>query len=162
MSWFNRGVISSNFLLFSCGQSVQKLTDSTKSSNTSTSFSPNTATDAKTMYESNSSPSLALYYDPMIYGGSTEQKNSQSGFCRKSGAVVPNPVYSYECWQIVLMGQQAQNQFNSLGSSKSIRLVNESGATVSRFDEVINSGQSTICQKIYVNTGFSYYCFNKN
>lgn len=33
-----------------------------------------------------------------VVGAITKQKNSQRGFCRARGAVIPRPVYSYACY----------------------------------------------------------------
>lgn len=37
----------------------------------------------------------------MLVGSSTTEKSDTSSFCRKHGAVVPEPVYSYECFNIM-------------------------------------------------------------
>jgi len=56
---------------------------------------------AKGVYEATDGNVLNVSFfseGSMLLGASTQQKFVKGGFCRKLGAVVPQPIYSYACY----------------------------------------------------------------
>lgn len=122
----------------------------------------NPTVDARAIYESFPLPDFPVVVANLM-GSTTSQRQYQDEFCRKTGAVVPNPTYNYECWRKLSIGQQAYSQFNSINhtSGNAITIGNIVGVTNI---EKINPGRTLLCQKItavYPNAPSSYYCYSR-
>ncbi len=94
------------------------------------------------------------------YGASIVQRTQDTTLCRKSGAVVPNPVYRYECWQTSSTEAQAESTFNSIPNQEYGVFLTKfiGGGTV----EKINSDRSLLCQEHRVSSPgaeSSYECY---
>ena len=94
-----------------------------------------------------------------MIGSSITQRQNSTEFCRKTGAVVPNPVYTYTCWQYVSTGAQAQYTFNSISVGNQYQISIFTGSAI-----VESISGNTLCQQdTAVSPGAtpSFYCYQK-
>lgn len=114
----------------------------------------------------NSMPGTEMSVSNGMVGGQILQKQESNLFCRKTGAVVPNPVYSYTCYQQSSTGSQANQIYNSfIQTQASLTFYSNGGALIgSSTQETRSNDLSIICQKItvvYPNATPSYTCYNR-
>ena len=124
---------------------------------------------AETQYSRMSTTEYAIQFsdlngNPYIGSATTQRsQNNPAVFCRKTGAVVPNPVYKYECWEYIGSDSTAEKAFISLSAS-SHYYANAIGIYGSGTEETVNSDGSELCQKItpvVPNPVSSYQCFER-
>jgi hypothetical protein len=118
--------------------------------------------DAETAYLNLPAPDYNVSFTPMMYGGSTQQRQTAIRFCRKSAAVVPNPVYSYACWEHSSYGAAAQSLYASLAAYRHYGL--SIGMIGGAIEEAVASDESLICQKVtptVPQATSTYDCFKK-
>lgn len=120
------------------------------------------AFDAETAYRNLPAPDYTVTYNPMMFGGSTEQRQTAARFCRRSSAISPNSVYHYTCWEHASTGATAQSLYASLAAFR------EYGISLGMFgggiQEAIAADESLICQKVtpaVLNPTSTYDCFKK-
>lgn len=146
------------YLLFSaCGKS-------TSSSNPVNGISAASSFNAQAKY--NSMPGTEMSVSNGMVGGQILQKQESNLFCRKTGAVVPNPVYSYTCYQQSSTGNQAYQLYNSFIQTQSSLNFYSNGSPLagSSTQETRSNDSSIICQKItvvYPNSFPSYTCYSR-
>jgi hypothetical protein len=106
------------------------------------------------------------YLGNVQLGASISERNKYSGserieFCRKSGAVVPNPEYHYSCYLPILSGAEAEAKFNEIGGIPYILIGSTFGTSLyTSINERRSSDQKTICQVFTTNgNAYSYACF---
>ena len=104
------------------------------------------ARDQKT-YESLRGPDLFVDTGDLI-GSTITQRESKNLFCRKIGAVVPNPDYSYECWQSDGSDDEAKLNYDSIDSGP--YSINISGRVGSSKMEKVNGQRTLLCQRVEV------------
>ena len=118
--------------------------------------------DAQTAYINMPAPDYNVSFTPAIFGGSTTQRQTSTRFCRKTGATIPNPTYSYSCWEQTSSGVSAQSTYNLVSAysyyGMSIGMIGGS------IDEAISADQSIICHKstpMVPNPISTYVCYTK-
>ncbi|MBL7716277.1 MAG: hypothetical protein JNL01_12500 [Bdellovibrionales bacterium] len=118
--------------------------------------------DPKALYDSMTQAEYSVTFDGLI-GASHFQKQSTDTLCRKTGPSVPNPVYSYKCWKLGMMGGQAEGVFNTIASQNHFTLT--IGDLVGTgFEEARTNDESVLCQKItptYPDAVSIFSCFQK-
>lgn len=146
--------ITGLLLLAACGKSASSNNPGAIATNAASTVS------AQEKYNSLNVQELPVVQNGIV-GGFVFQRKAGNIICRKSGAVVPNPVYEYKCWQQVSSDSQAYQTFNSFPFQNQ-HDVNIGNATTSR--EVFSADKSTLCQKTIVNLqnmASTYACFNR-
>ena len=118
--------------------------------------------------ETETNISFVDFFGSILLGATVSERHQydpdgRSGFCRKSGAVVPNPKYNYACYTLLSTGEAASLHFTAL-TGKVFYVVGSfyGHGFYTSIKERESSDQSTICQ-IYSRNNIeeAYACFKK-
>lgn len=146
-------------ILAGCGQNPEAASTTLPQNNNTN----NAAFDAQAKYYSLPTPDLTVLIGGYV-GVSITQRQITNLFCRKTGAVIPNPTYGYKCWQAVSSGTQAQSTFNAIAAYSHYSLTIGNAVGGGALEESVNSDQSSLCRKTtptYPGAISSYVCYQK-
>ncbi len=145
-------------LLSACGQSGVTGSQISAQSN-------GTPFNSQAFYFSLPAPDLSVSISG-YFGATIAQRQSSDGihFCRKTGALVANPTYSYECWKKSFTGSQAQSLYSSASTNGTYGITIGSFIGGGSIQEAVNGDESILCQKSTPQNPSSpstYNCYSK-
>jgi hypothetical protein len=100
----------------------------------------------------------------MLVGGSLMEKEDGTAICQKRGAVVPNPIYSYECF-ILIDNIDSEKMYQSLTAKEMYLSFSLQGSPLLGVDTKEKSVGNLMCRAysfVYHGASPSYSCYIKN